>query len=79
MVRMAGIELELISDIGIHLFIEKGMREVISYVAKRHSKLNNTCNNMMLMNQVNLSCTWMQIIYMVGKWVNFCLIVDLNS
>ena len=41
MLKMAGIELELISDIGIHLFIEKGMRRGISYIAKRHSKANN--------------------------------------
>ena len=57
MLKTAGIELELISDIDIHLFIEKGMREGISYIAKRHSKLNNTCNNIMIMNQVHLSCT----------------------
>ena len=38
---MTGIELELISDIDIHLFIEKGMRGGISYIAKRHSKANN--------------------------------------
>ena len=25
----------------MHLFIEKGMRGVISYIAKRHSKANN--------------------------------------
>ena len=40
MVKMTGIELELISDIDIHLFIEKGMRGGISYIAKRHSKAN---------------------------------------
>ena len=38
---MTGIELELISDIDIHLFIEKGMRRGISYVAKKFSKANN--------------------------------------
>ena len=41
MLRMTGIELELISDIDMHLFIEKGMRGGISYIAKRHSKANN--------------------------------------
>ena len=39
--RMAGIELDLISDTDIHSFIEKGMRRAISYIAKRHSKANN--------------------------------------
>ena len=40
MLKMTGIELELISDIDIHLFIEKGMRAGISYIAKRYSKAN---------------------------------------
>ena len=39
---MTEIELELISDINMHLFIEKGMRGCNSYIAKRHSKANNT-------------------------------------
>ena len=41
MLKMTGIESDLISDIDIHLFIEKGMRGGISYIAKRHSKANN--------------------------------------
>ena len=43
MLTLKGIELELISDIHMHLFIEKGMRGNISYIAKRHSKANNKC------------------------------------
>ena len=38
---MTGIELEKISDIDKYLFIEKGLRGGISYIAKRHSKANN--------------------------------------
>ena len=41
MLRMTGIELELISDTGMHLFIEKEMRAGISYIDKRYSKENN--------------------------------------
>ena len=41
--RMTRIELDLISEIDMHLFIEKGMRGGISYIAKRHSKANNKC------------------------------------
>ena len=35
MPKMTGIELELISDIDMYFFIEKGMRGGISYIAKR--------------------------------------------
>ena len=41
MFKITGIESELISDIDMHLFIEKGMRGGISYIAKRHIKANN--------------------------------------
>ena len=35
MLKMTGIKLELISDVDMHLFIEKGMRGGISYISKR--------------------------------------------
>ena len=38
---MTGVELELISDIDMHLFIERRMRGGISHIAKRHRKANN--------------------------------------
>ena len=41
MLKMTGIKLDLISDIGMHLLIEKGMRGGISYISKRYSKANN--------------------------------------
>ena len=41
MLKMTGIESELISDIIMYLFIEKGMRRGISYIAKRYSKAND--------------------------------------
>ena len=41
MLNMIGIELELISDIDKHLFIEKGMRGGISYIAKKYGKAND--------------------------------------
>ena len=41
MLKMTEMKLQLISDIDMHLFIEKGMREGISYIAKRYSKANN--------------------------------------
>ena len=44
MLKMTGIELELISDIDMHLFIEKGMRDDISYIAKSKANNKNTEN-----------------------------------
>ena len=38
--RMTKIELELISDIEIPLFVERGIRGGISYSAKRYSIAN---------------------------------------
>ena len=40
MLKMTRIKLELISDVNMHLFIEKGMRGGISYIAKRYIKVN---------------------------------------
>ena len=48
---MTGVNLQTISDIYVHPFLEKGMRGAISYI-------------MIVMKKVNISCTGMQIIYM---------------
>ena len=45
MLKMTGIKLEKISDIDKYLFIEKGLRGGISYIAKRHAKANNKYMN----------------------------------
>ena len=41
MLKMTKIELELLSDINMYLFIDKGMIGGICYIAKRYSKVNN--------------------------------------
>ena len=41
MLKMTGMRLEKIVDIGKYLFIEKGLRRGISYILKRYSKANN--------------------------------------
>ena len=38
---MTDVKLEKISDINKYLFIEKGLRGGISYIAKRYAKANN--------------------------------------
>ena len=45
MLKMTGVKLEKISDIDKYLFIEKGLRGGISYIAKRHAKANNKYMN----------------------------------
>ena len=40
-----GVILEKISDIGKYLFVEKGLRGRISYIAKRYAKANNKYMN----------------------------------
>ena len=44
MLKMTKIKLELISDVNMHLFIEKGLRGGISYISKKHSKVDEDKN-----------------------------------
>ena len=41
MLKMTGVKLEKFLDTDMHLFIEKGLRGRISYIAKRYSEANN--------------------------------------
>ena len=45
MLKMTGAKFEKISDIDKYLFIEKGLRGGISYIAKRYAKANNKYMN----------------------------------
>ena len=38
---MTGIKLELMTDVDMFQFIEKGLRGGISYIANRHGEANN--------------------------------------
>ena len=39
--EITGVKLEKISDIDMYVFIQKGLRRGISYIAKRYSEANN--------------------------------------
>lgn len=39
---MTGVELELLTDPDMHLFVEKGLRGGITTITKRHAKANNS-------------------------------------
>ena len=45
MLKTTSVKLEKISDIDKYLFIEKGLRGGISYIAKRYAKANNKYMN----------------------------------
>ena len=45
MLKMTGVKLAKISDIDKYLFIEKGLRGGISFIAKRYTKANNKYMN----------------------------------
>ena len=52
---MIGVKLEKISDIDKYLFIEKGLKGEISYIAKRYAKANNKyINDYVLKNHQHL-------------------------
>lgn len=38
---MTKVKLDLISDVDIHLFFSKGMRDDVSYISKRYRKAKN--------------------------------------
>ena len=41
MLKMTGVKFKKIFDIDIYVFIEKGLRGAITYIAKRYAKANN--------------------------------------
>ena len=77
--KMTNIELKLISNTEMLLFIEKGMRGGISYISKRYSKANHKYIHMILINQMSILHILIQTIYMVWAWLNIFLMVDLSG
>ena len=54
LLKMPGVKLEKILDIDKYVFIEKGLRRGISYIAKRYAKANNKYMTMTLKNRQHL-------------------------
>jgi len=49
-----GAKLELLTDIGMHLFVERGIWGGISMVNKRYAKANNYDPNIMYLDTNNI-------------------------
>ena len=80
MLKMTGIELNLIWDFKMHLFIEKGMKENISYIAKRYSKANNKYMADYDSSKESKFIFYLDATtYLDGKWFNIFPMVDLNG
>ena len=47
--KTTGVQLEKLSDIEMYLFIEKGLRRGISYIAERCNEANNKCKKVMIL------------------------------
>ena len=72
MLKMAKMELELITDPEIYIFFEKGMRGGVSYISNRYSETNNNYLKSHDPKQESKQLyTSMQIIYMVIKCLSF--------
>ena len=80
MVKMTGVKLEKISDIDKYLFIEKGLRGGISYIAKGYAKANNKYMNDYDSKKPSTFITYLDMnIYMVGDKVSILLMVGLTG
>ena len=81
MLKMTVVRLQKIMEIYMYLFIEKGLRRGISYIAKRYAKANNKYmkdyDPTKPSKYIYRTLRW--ITCMVGQWVVISLMVDLSG
>ena len=66
MLKMTGVKLEKIPDIDQYLFIEKGTRGGVSYIAKRYTKANNKDMSDYDSNKPSIFITYLDKINLYG-------------
>ena len=79
MVKMSRVKLEKISDIDKYLFIEKGIRRGISYIAKRYAKANNKYMNDYDPETLSTFITYLDINNLYGWAMSTFLMVGLGG
>ena len=80
MLKMTGVKLEKISDIDKYLFIKKGLRGGIFYIAKRCAKANHKYMNDYDPKKPSTFITYLDIIiYIVRQWVSIFLMRSLSG
>ena len=80
MLKMSSVKLEKISNIDKYLFIEKGLRGGISYIAKRHAKANNKYTENYDLKKPSTFITYLDMNnYMVEQCVNIFLMENFGG
>lgn len=66
MLKMTDIQLEIMTDIDLFQFIEKGMRGGILHISNRYGEANDKYMSMTPADHPGISCIWMEITFMVA-------------
>ena len=73
MLKMTGVELEKISDIDMYVFIERGLRGGISYIAKRHKRANSKYIKNYDPTKPSEYISYLDVNNLYGWWKTGCL------